>query len=122
PKFIIELLDSHFDKSKYISKRELEYYSLHKIWDLENAEVVITYALDFFKKVPIFWCNASCEASYLFNGNSVREENFLKSLINSYSSDKELKMLFNIVVSKYGNKKYKFLKLILNKNKNLEFF
>lgn len=122
PKFIIELLESHFDKSTYISKRELEYYSLHKLWDLDNAETVIMSALDFFKKVPMFWHNASCEASYLFNGNSIREENLLKSLINSSSDDRELKMLFNIIVSKYGDKKYEFLKLILDKNKDLDFF
>lgn len=46
----------------------------------------------------------------------------MKFLINTYNNDKELKMLFNIVVSKYENKKYDFLKLILNKNKNLGFF
>lgn len=122
PHFIIELLESHFDKTTYISKKELSYYSLNSLWELENAEIVMSYALDFFKKVPMFWHNASCEATFLFNGNNSREENFLKFLINTYNNDKELKMLFNIVVSKYENKKYDFLKLILNKNKNLGFF
>lgn len=122
PKFIIELLESHFDKSTHISKRELEYYGLHKLWEIENADTVIVCALEFFKKVPMFWCNASCEASYLFNGNSEKERNLLLSLIGSTSDSKELRMLFNIVVSKYGSEKYEFLKLILNKNKNLELF
>lgn len=123
PKFIIEFLDSFFNKYTYINERELEYYNLHKLWDLDNSDTIIIYALGFFlEKVPMPPYYVSYEASYLFNGNNKKEEKLLKSLINSSSNDKELKMLFNIIVSKYKDKKYEFLKLILDKNKNLDFF
>jgi hypothetical protein len=43
-------------------------------------------------------------------------------VINTTSDEKVLKMLYNIVSTKFKENKYEYLNLILEKNKNLKFF
>ncbi len=118
PNFIIKLLKVR----EYGMYDDRNNYLLNNVWSLENAEAVVTCALNFFKEIPIVFCNDTHVASILFNGSSEREKTLIKSIIQKSSNERELRMMFNIAVSKYHNERFQFLELLLQKKTDLDFF
>lgn len=122
PNFILEVLSFYFDNEPLSRSQNFENSHLNKIWELNNAEIIISLCIDFLKDVPVYFMNSPCEASFLFSGKSEKEISFLKSAINTTTDEKVLRILYNIVSTKYKENKYEYLNLILEKNIEVEFF
>ena len=52
PNFISEVLSFYFDKGPISRSQDFENANLEKIWELDNAEIIMSICIDFFKKVP----------------------------------------------------------------------
>ncbi|TXE06110.1 hypothetical protein FUA26_14105 [Seonamhaeicola algicola] len=114
PSFITDLLKNSYDYKDYLSRRELSQNDFTKLLDLSNYEVVMYKMLEYFKKFDRFsW---SDDISTVFKGNNQREENVLKEYLISSNDESSIAMIYNIVVNKYRDKKFDFLKLIIDKN------
>lgn len=119
PTMICDLIET-LTKTKYSYR--FDDISLDKIWTLDNAEKIIGLALNKLVQKPRYSFYTLHDANVLFKGDSQREKDFLMSRINDASSNREYVMLFNIVVTKYSENKFKYLKIILARNKDVHLF
>ncbi len=120
--FITELLHSNFDEKTRISKRDLSENDFSKLWVLDDYYVIFKQILTYFSTHPMMFAYTPCDVSNLFKGNSEKEIKFLKSILKEATIDSLIRKIYNIVVTKYNDIKLTFLKSILYKNRDLEFF
>ncbi|WP_452600936.1 hypothetical protein [Pontimicrobium sp. MEBiC06410] len=120
--FITDLLFSNFNEQTRISKRDLSENDFSKLWDMDNYEIIFKQILAYFISYPIIFLHTPCEVSNVFKGNSQKEIKFLQNVLNKATDERLIKRIFNIVVTKYNDMRFSFLKIILAKNNDLEFF
>ncbi|WP_298901454.1 hypothetical protein [uncultured Psychroserpens sp.] len=120
--FITDLLKSNFDEHTRISKRDLLENDFSKLWSMDNYQTIFKLILSYFNSHPIIFRYSAIEVSNLFKGNSDRELSLLRNTINETTNKNLMRRIYNIVVTKYNDEKFTFLKTILEKNNDLEFF
>lgn len=122
PNFIIDLLKYNFDDKDYLCRRDFDENDFKKLWDLDNYEIVFENMINYLVNFKSIFLHRASELSSAFRGNSQKEIDFLHNQLLSTENKKIIDLIFNIITSIYRDKMFDFLKIILNKNCDVDLF
>lgn len=122
PKFITDLLKYNYDQKDYLSMRDFDNNDFERLWELDNYEVVFDNMIDYLVRFKRIFLHRASEISKAFKGNSLKEIDFLNKKLIATKDNKMIELIFNIVTTIYRDKMLDFLKIILEKDCDIELF
>lgn len=122
PKFITDLLKYNYDQKDYLSMRDFDNNDFERLWELDNYEVVFDNMIDYLVRFKRIFLHRASEISKAFKGYSPKEIDFLNKKLIATKDNKMIELIFNIVTTIYRDKMLDFLKIILEKDCDIELF
>ena len=102
--------------------RDFDNNDFERLWELDNYEVVFDNMIDYLVRFKRIFLHCASEISKAFKGNSPKEIDFLNKKLIETKDDKMIELIFNIVTTIYRDKMLDFLKIILEKDCDIELF
>ena len=120
--FITDLLKYSLDEKDYLSRRDFNDNDFKKLWDLDNNALIFDNMINYLVKFKSVFIHGASEFSKVFRGNNHIEIEFLQKKLISTQDNKMIELIFNIVTTIYSDKMLDFLKIILEKDCDIELF
>ena len=112
----------NFDEKDYLPRRDFDDNNFKILWQLDNYEVVFENMINYLVKFKRYFQHEASKFSRAFKGNEQKEIDFLHTKLIATSDEEMIILIFNIVTTIYRDKMFDFLKIILDKNCDIELF